>query len=222
MIDVLAKSDLFKGLKDEKIQNVIEHLALKLTFKSGEKIFSSYEKPKYMYILLRGDITVFRENYLGGRELLKDFDTPGELFGEVYLYLDIDYYDFTCQCESDVEVLAISREFFDELFSFDMKIAQTITTNYIKILSEKTFFFNQKTRTMSGSTIRVKLARYIIDHASEDTVRLNFNREGLADYLGITRPSLSRELNSMKRDGLIDLDSGIIIIKDSDELEKFY
>lgn len=222
MIGVLAESDLFRGLNGEDIELIIGTLAEKFDFHKGQYIFYAEDRPKYMYILLSGQVSVFRENYWGSRELLKDFSCPGEVFGEVYLYLDIDSYDFSCLCHTDVQVLAISRDFFGKILDYQGQIGQVVVSNYLRILSKKAFFFNQKIRTMSGSTIRVKLARYILDHARDSVVRLRYNREDLADYLGISRPSLSRELNSMKRDGLVDLTPGEIIILDRKNLKKLY
>lgn len=55
-----------------------------------------------------------------------------------------------------------------------------------------------------------------------DTVRLAMNREELADYLGTTRPSLSRELMKMQQEHLIETDRNMIRITDRDVLETLY
>ena len=43
-------------------------------------------------------------------------------------------------------------------------------------------------------------------------VFLKYNREELADYLGTTRPSVSREINKMKKEGLIDVRGRIVYL----------
>ena len=45
------------------------------------------------------------------------------------------------------------------------------------------------------------------------------NREELADYLGTTRPSLSRELMKMQEEGLIRVEKKFIYIPDREKLE---
>ena len=47
-------------------------------------------------------------------------------------------------------------------------------------------------------------------------------REQLADFLGVARPSLSRELMKMQGDGLIAVEKKYIIIKDEQALELLY
>ena len=43
----------------------------------------------------------------------------------------------------------------------------------------------------------------------------------MADYLNITRPSLSRELGKMQEEGILELSRRQILVKDQEKLE-FY
>ncbi len=58
--------------------------------------------------------------------------------------------------------------------------------------------------------------------ADGDAVKLAMNREELADYLGTTRPSLSRELMKMQQEQLIETDKYTIKIIDRNALETLY
>ena len=53
-------------------------------------------------------------------------------------------------------------------------------------------------------------------------IKLAMNREELADYLGTTRPSLSRELMKMQQEQLIETDKNMIKIVDRAALEILY
>ena len=44
------------------------------------------------------------------------------------------------------------------------------------------------------------------------------NREQLADYLNAERPSLSRELMRMQKEGLIETDRKLVIIRDLEKM----
>ena len=46
-------------------------------------------------------------------------------------------------------------------------------------------------------------------------------REEMADYLNVTRPSLSRELSNMVKDGIIRNEGRDIVIIDQDKLESY-
>ena len=61
-----------------------------------------------------------------------------------------------------------------------------------------------------------------MDEAREDgVVQLKMNREELADYLGVARPSLSRALMKMQNEGMIEVDRTHIKILDIEKLENF-
>ena len=47
------------------------------------------------------------------------------------------------------------------------------------------------------------------------------SREAMADYMGVTRPSLSRELGKMQTEGLIRLEGRRIIVTDQEGLEMY-
>lgn len=44
-------------------------------------------------------------------------------------------------------------------------------------------------------------------------IKLNYSKKDLAERLGIQRSSLSRELNKMRRDGLLEYDAKTITLK---------
>jgi CRP/FNR family transcriptional regulator, dissimilatory nitrate respiration regulator len=51
-------------------------------------------------------------------------------------------------------------------------------------------------------------------------IKLGISKKELAERLGIQRTSLSRELNKMKREGMISYDSRTITIEDSTVIKK--
>ena len=50
---------------------------------------------------------------------------------------------------------------------------------------------------------------------------IGMSREAMADYMGVTRPSLSRELGKMQTEGLIRLEGRRIIVTDQEGLEMY-
>jgi CRP-like cAMP-binding protein len=65
--------------------------------------------------------------------------------------------------------------------------------------------------------MREKLASYLLEQSeinSNMTFDLPINREALADYLNVSRPSMSRELGRMRDEGVIDFYRSSFIIRD--------
>jgi Mn-dependent DtxR family transcriptional regulator len=70
-------------------------------------------------------------------------------------------------------------------------------------------------------TIRQCIIEFLIYESysqNSKTVKLELTKKELAEKFGIQRPSLSREFNKMRRDGLIEYDAHSITIIDMDSL----
>ena len=90
----------------------------------------------------------------------------------------------------------------------------------LEILSENNFKITRKLHIISTSSLRERIAIWLIDAMDENLdVTLHMNREQLADFLGVARPSLSRELMRMQKDGLVEVDRKTIRICNKEALE---
>jgi len=72
---------------------------------------------------------------------------------------------------------------------------------------------NRKIAMLTQKTLRGNLTDYLRQQAAfqgSSDIRLPISKKELADYLGVQRPSLFRELKKMKGEGLIDVSNRII------------
>ncbi len=213
-------SDLFKNLTKEEIDSFIkENKGLRRSLKRGEEVFSQGEIPNYLFILEEGSVVVENISENGNRSIVNRFSKPGTVFGEVYLYLPERPYDYSCVCDVDSTILAIPKTAF--VMSDDNFKNSKVVNNMLLILSQKAFYLNQKLLIQSGKTLREKLSRFFLSNSKESSLELEFNREELADFFGVTRPSISREIMNMKRDGLIDV-VGNKVILNKEKLENLF
>lgn len=82
-----------------------------------------------------------------------------------------------------------------------------LTLNMIKIISKKAINLNKTIEYLSVKSIRQKITYYLLDQYKKNNSKnfmIDMNRNELSDYLNVTRPSLSREMANMKKEGLID------------------
>ena len=78
---------------------------------------------------------------------------------------------------------------------------------------------------LSSFTLRQKIASYLLQRVREsglknESLNLIFKREELADFIGTTRPSLSREMLLMQDDGIIELDKNTFKVIDLEKLQE--
>ncbi len=80
--------------------------------------------------------------------------------------------------------------------------------NVIKIIAQKTLFLNNKVAYLTIKSMRKKLVKYLLEQYQEKqslTFSLPMNREELADFSNVSRPSMSREFCKMWDAGIIEL-----------------
>lgn len=212
---------LFMGLDKDLLSKLFSSKYVQLiNFNKGEYVFNQLEVPRYLYILVSGAVTVGKNDINGKRTIVNVFRDKGTVFGEIYLYLNTKAYDYSCNCILDSHVLAISKDLLlDDNMSLT-NLQSKLSQNMLTILSEKAFHLNQKLLIQSSYSLRQKIAHFLLQQEIvNNIVSLPYNREELAEYIVTTRPSLSRELGNMERDGLINVSKSIIKIKDLDGLK---
>ncbi|MBL7575347.1 cAMP-binding domain of CRP or a regulatory subunit of cAMP-dependent protein kinases [Peptoniphilus asaccharolyticus DSM 20463] len=205
------KSNLFFNMDNEELEKFLKDSgAFIKTFKAGEYIFNQGDKPKYTFIIERGSVVVENVDSNGKKSIVNVFNTIGTVFGEVYMYLDTDEYDYSSYANEASEILFLPKESLvidDNLSPSRLKIVN----NMLNILANKSFFLNQKLLMMSAVTLREKLIKYILNHSEGNELILSLTREEMGNYLGVPRPSISRELMNMKKEELIEITKTKII-----------
>lgn len=223
---LLEKSILFENISIEEIPEILEKSKSEIiSLKKDEYLFYQEEENKYLYILLGGVVQIEKVDINGKRMIMNRFDEVGTMFAEVYVYFSDKLYDYSCVAIKNSKILAIPKEFFLNIDELTQKYNYKITQNMLKILSRKAFFLNQKVLILSSFTLRQKIASYLLQRAQEAGLRneplnLLFKREELADFIGTTRPSLSREMLQMQDDGLIELNKDTFKVLDMEKLQE--
>lgn len=219
IISKIKSNALFHHMEVEEIEYILECCKAKLKpYNKNKKIFSQEDPPKSLYILISGTVVVCRDS-LNGRRYIVTNIKENEIFGEVYVFLEDEEYPYYALATTDCSVLEIPKSFFFHYCENDCRGHNLMIRNMLKILAKKAFFLNNKVQLLSQGTLRQKISKYLMEQVDETMyVKLNMNREELADYLSVARPSLSRELKKMERDGIIEVDRDIIRVLNYEDL----
>ena len=211
---------LFKDLNKYEINRLINLLEInEKTYNKSSYIFQVNDIPKHIYILLSGSVKIEKVDLNGRTTIVNIFRETGTIFGEVYLFINNYNYDYSCITLEDTKLLLINKSLFYKNNS-ELEIQKKLTRNMIEVLAEKAFYLNQKNIILGSFSIRQKLINFFLQkNKNSNKIYLEFNREELADYVGVTRPSISRELMKMEREGLIKVEKNIITIIDIDNLK---
>jgi CRP-like cAMP-binding protein len=101
---------------------------------------------------------------------------------------------------------------------------KTLLNNMLRIVSNKAMSLNEKIEYLSVRSIREKISKYLIAQYKQQkstSLFLNMNRNEMADFLNVTRPSLSREMSYMKEEGLIDFHRSSVKILNLEKISTY-
>lgn len=223
MIKNLENTVLFQEIAGEEIERMLTcSKSREKHYKAGEYIFRQGEKPACIFLVLSGYIHIAKDFASGKRDVLYMVE-EGSVFGEMFLFGDMEQYWYDAVAAVDVKVLEIPWKFLYHFCENACRHHQLLTRNMLELFSRKEFHITKKLHIISTASLRERIAIWLIDSMdSNGRVMIRMKREELADFLGVARPSLSRELMRMQADGFIEVSKKYIDIKDRDAIEMLY
>ncbi len=209
----ISKLFLFDGLDfsslDDKYR--ITESVVSVEYETGAVIQSADIKPIGIGIITGGSAKIYADSK-STSPLLRTLPLGGE-FGVASLFSNGSY--TTCViADESCEVSYISKKTLEMLFAHEAKIS----VNYIKFLSGRISFLNQKLSTYTKTNTEDKLSYYLYECETDNEGNIAVNYSQLADILNIGRASLYRSLDKLSRCGIIERTSKTIKIIDKNKL----
>lgn len=209
----LQSCSIFKGMENEYIDNIIKSIDNKIVnYNKGDIIAIEDSECTHIGIVLSGSIEIQRI-YESGRSLTVQRFIEGSIFGEAIVFSKTKTYPATIISSSKSKIMFIKNEAIMELCSSN----KIFLGNFMSLLSEKILMLNKKVKTISLCSIRQKIASFILEQVKiqkSERIKLSINKKELSEYLGVQRPSLSRELINMKEEGILEYDKNEFHILD--------
>lgn len=156
---------------------------------------------KHLYIILKGKLRVTIIDAMGNEVLIEYIEAP-RAFGTPHLFRADGRHPATFTAMEDGICLMASKESTFQLISEYPEILKRflcISTNCNKCTAIRL-------RALSQKNLRKRFVVYLFDRlksAGNSVVEVEHNQVQLADYLCVTRPALSKEINKMIKEGLI-------------------
>lgn len=224
IIQALSKSALCKEFTQDELLSLLEENNTEIKkYEKGSFVFEEGDVPDRLYVLIYGLVEVSKLTFSGKKILITAIENPGDMFSEVYMFMGKSKYDMSAQTGEESLILSISSEFFENIsYNTNALAAEKIRKNLMSIFAMKAYNLSGKVRLLGCGSIREKISLYLIENQTPSgEIAKNPSREELADYLNVTRPSLSRELGNMEKEGIIRLDGRKIVIVSQEKLEEY-
>jgi len=218
MYSKISETPIFKGINPSHIIHIlnITHHQIK-TFEPEEIVAYSGDECNRLYILIEGSIRGEAIDYNERIIKIEDVFAP-DTFAEAFLFADQNKLLINIVANTKTKILIIHKEDLLGLFQSNKKILE----NYLNIVSNRFVLVTKKLKFLSLRTIKAKLASHFIElskKSKNNTIFLRKTQAELADYFGVTRPSLARTIKEMKDDGIIEVPGKMIKIINFNKLK---
>ncbi len=203
---IIKNNPLFRGIAEHEIEKLLNCLnSYKKEYKKNQTIVRSGEKIQNIGILLKGEAHIVKSDYWGNQTIIAHL-YEGEVFGEAYACVSQNEMGVNVIAIQDCEVLFLNVSHIIKICPCSCEYHHILLQNLIEMIAKKNILLNHKLSLLSKKTIREKVLSYLsqqaIQHGSK-IFDIPYNRQQLADYLGVDRSALSAELSRMQKEGIL-------------------
>ncbi|MGI6006103.1 MAG: Crp/Fnr family transcriptional regulator [Ruminococcus sp.] len=207
--DAIRKSALFAGIDDRDFMTMLNCLgSFVRTYEKGEVLSLQGEKVRCLGMVLDGTVHMVQEDLWGGKTILACMG-KGEAFGETFVCGSSMASAVTFLAGTKLKVLFLPFYRVMRSCSSSCVFHHRLIENMVTLIADKNAQLMAKVEVISKKTLREKILTYLSLQAQihgSNYFEIPMGRQEFAEFLCADRSALSRELSSMKADGVLDYD----------------
>ncbi len=204
---VLQDSILFSEISPDEIKRLCTILkAGERHYQKGSYLISAGDPISVFGLLLSGAVQISMDD-LDGHHIVMANVLPGATFAEALVCSNVTESPICAVATQDSTVLWFHGSALLSPAFYADPLCAKFGTNFIRVMADRSLRFNDRIQVLSKKTIREKLITFFsqqVYHQKSRSITLSMDRSALADYLGVERTALSRELSKMRKAGMID------------------
>lgn len=197
---------LFKNCSMEEVAALLKELSHYIKeFQKDDVIYKSGDSISHIGLILKGAVQIEYVNLFGDCSIL-GFAEVGDIFAESYACIPNQPLLVDVVAKENCQILFLSLPALMALSSQN-DLASKVVQNLLMITAKKNLGLSMRIFHASPKKIRDRLYSYFSEQVAlqgSTDIKIPMDRQQLADYLGVDRTALSKELGKMKKDGLLD------------------
>lgn len=204
---VLTQCPLFTGITAPELSEMLRCLNGRVVHAAkGSPVFLEGDPAEFVGVVLSGSVQVIRDDFYGNRSVLTAV-APGGLFGEAFACADLEALPVSVIAQQYSTVLLLDCKRVLSGCSGACSYHSILVRNLLRGIAQKNLALTRKIRCMSRKTTREKLMEFLLEQAKiqgKAEFTIPFDRQALADYLGVERSAMSAEIGRLKKEGILD------------------
>ena len=219
-VTVISSSRSATGQRGGYEMYPLNRAGLGIEFGRSRTIYYDGDEARYYFKIVSGVVRLCKVTRDGQRQIAA-FLTAGDFFG----WTAQDHYSYSAEAVTPVSVVKWSRRRVEDLMRTDRAAGHRVLvslSNQLALAHDHLLLLGRMTAAERISTFLSTLHRRQADHLLlGTTVELPMNRGDIADYLGLSRETVSRTLTAMMRKGELSFtDAGSVRLTGCGSLER--
>lgn len=218
----LSNTLLFRGITPEEIESMMTCLDGHVKkYNKGEMIYHSGEIIQKAGLVLSGSVHIENDDLWGNKTILAHVGV-GQVFAETYVCIPGEPLMIQVVAAEPVEVLFLNLGQGTRTCVKNCAFHGRLIQNLLMISAQKNLNLSRRIFYTSSKSIRGRLLSYLSDQATRTgslEFEIPFNRQQLADFLGVDRSAMSNELGKMQKEGLLRVSKRYFCLNEANPLK---
>ncbi len=204
-LPILSKTKLFEHIPPEQYPQVFHFLRASIRRYEKDEFIQRLGEPLLCSgIVLDGTIegSFISESY---NKINMNHFSAGRSFAEALACVQTTHSPIQLKALTDCTVMLLNLKQILSEEECECSCQRILSVNLLKILASQNVFSNLKLRIANQKALRDRILMYLHSLAPDSNgfVHVQFTQTALAEFLGVNRSALSRELGNMQDEGLI-------------------
>ncbi|NME82082.1 Crp/Fnr family transcriptional regulator [Clostridium sp. SM-530-WT-3G] len=201
-----SRVPIFENLESHELDEIVSEIEHK-SFEKGSLIFTEGSSANTLYFINEGKIKLYKYNK-DGKEQIFHILTNGDFFGELDL-IKSSKYKFNAKAMDNAKICTLKKNEVKDIVLKNPEIALKL----LESVGERLAAIENLAQNLSTNDVDARIAYLLLnlmDKYSEELegkklIKLPLSREDMANYIGVTRETISRKLKKFEDEGFIKL-----------------
>ncbi|MCD6555860.1 MAG: Crp/Fnr family transcriptional regulator [Bacteroidales bacterium] len=216
----VEKCKIFCKINETLLEDAFNKIHFQIkSFPKGSIINTRNSTCNNMMIVLKGIVKTELSDLKGTTVHIADIFAADTL-APAFLFGKSNFIPVDTLAKTDVKILFIPKSEIYKLFN----LCPQFLTNFLDLISTRTQYLVYKIRFLSFTTIKGKLAYYLLklsEDQSSDIVKLNKTQSELAEDFGATRTSVARVIKQFINENSISVTGKAIELCDKKKISEY-
>lgn len=195
----------FENISKKNVQKLLDSLyADVLTIEKNSPVPKTIIDSNSIGIIMEGYVQIIRNNYNGNIVIIEEL-MENNVFGSSLSFVHSNDYEIIAK--EDTKIIVMDEYLLLNYSEPNKQYYNQFIKNMFQIMGELMKEKNERIQIITKKTIRDKLLEFFVVSRKKSgsiNIYLPYNYSAFADYLGVNRSALMRELKNLKDEGFIE------------------